>query len=129
VSTLAHIATSHHAIPLGAGRGGSGATRVDLVIVTIEDSDGATGVGFTFGLTGGAGAARHLIEQDMRAVVTGTRLDHWPATWEKLWNLTHRLGRGHALPAISALDIAVHDLLAVKQGLPLYRYLGAHAER
>ncbi|MEU8346279.1 L-alanine-DL-glutamate epimerase [Actinomadura meyerae] len=128
MSTIAHLTTSHHAIPLGAGRGGSGATRVDLVIVTVEDSDGGTGTGFTFGLTGGAGAARHLLENDLRAAVTGTRLDHWPATWEALWNVTHRLGRGHALPAVSALDIAVHDLLAVERGLPLYRYLGAHAD-
>jgi L-alanine-DL-glutamate epimerase-like enolase superfamily enzyme len=113
-------------IPFATGRGGSGSTAVDLVLTTLTDSDGATGLGFTFGLTGGAGATRYLIDNDLSALVRGSRLDHWPATWEAAWALTHRLGRGHALPALSALDLAVHDLEAKRRGLPLYRHLGAH---
>ncbi|MEV6121601.1 mandelate racemase/muconate lactonizing enzyme family protein [Streptomyces sp. NPDC052077] len=128
MSRIARIATSHHAIPLGAGRGGSGATQVDLILVRVTDDEGAEGLGLTFGLTGGAGAVRHLIDHDLTDLCLGTALDHWPATWEKAWARTHRLGRGHALPALSGLDIAVHDLRARRAGLPLYRYLGAHRD-
>lgn len=128
MTAIARITTSMHAVPLGAGRGGSGATQVDVVLVTVEDTDGASGIGFTFGLTGGAGAVRRLIEEDLVPLAVSAEIDHWPQTWERLWARTHRLGRGHALAAIGGLDIAVHDLLARRQGLPLYRYLGAHAE-
>jgi L-alanine-DL-glutamate epimerase-like enolase superfamily enzyme len=128
VSRIDRIESAWHKIPLGSGRGGSGATELDLVLVTLTDADGATGLGFTFGLTGGAGAAKHLIDNDLTELVSGTPLDHWPATWEAAWARTHRLGKGHSLPALSALDLAVHDLEAKRRGLPLYRHLGAHAD-
>jgi len=128
VSLIGTIETSWHKIPLGSGRGGSGATEVDLILVTVTDDDGATGLGFTFGLTGGAGAVKHLIDSDLTALVSGTPLDHWPASWEAVSSRTHRLGRGHALPALSALDLAIHDLEAKRRGLPLYRHLGVHAD-
>jgi hypothetical protein len=41
-------------VPLGGARGGSGATEVDVAFVTCSDSDGRTGTGFTYSLTGGA---------------------------------------------------------------------------
>lgn len=128
MSRIDLIETSWHSIPLGAGRGGSGATQVDLILVRVVDDDGAEGLGLTFGLTGGAGAVRQLIDNDLAALVRGTALDHWPGTWEQGWSRTHRLGRGHALPALSGIDIAVHDLLARRRGLPLYRHLGAHRD-
>lgn len=128
MSRIARISTSWHAVPLGGGRGGSGATQVDLVLVHLVDDEGAEGLGLTFGLTGGAGAVRRLIDDDLTELCIGTALDHWPATWENVWARTHRLGRGHALPALSGIDIAVHDLLARRSGLPLYRHLGAHRD-
>jgi L-alanine-DL-glutamate epimerase-like enolase superfamily enzyme len=128
VSLIEAIETSWHKIPLGSGRGGSGATGFDLILTTVTAADGASGLGLTFGLTGGAGAVKHLIDNDLTSLVSGTRLDHWPATWETVWARTHRLGRGHALPALSALDLAVHDLEAKRRGLPLYRHLGAHVD-
>jgi L-alanine-DL-glutamate epimerase-like enolase superfamily enzyme len=128
VSLIEAVETSWHKIPFGGSRGGSGATGFDLLLATVTDTDGANGLGITFGLTGGAGAVKHLIDNDLTALVSGTALDHWPATWEAAWARTHRLGRGHALPALSALDLAVHDLEAKRRGLPLYRHLGVHAD-
>ncbi|WP_051792780.1 mandelate racemase/muconate lactonizing enzyme family protein [Amycolatopsis jejuensis] len=128
MSVVDKIETTWHQIPLGSGRGGSGATEVDLLLTTITDSDGATGLGFTFGLTGGAGAVKSLLDNELTALASGTALDHWPSTWEKVWAKTHRLGRGHALPALSALDLAVHDLEAKRRNLPLYRHLGAYTD-
>ncbi|MGH3243720.1 MAG: mandelate racemase/muconate lactonizing enzyme family protein [Spirillospora sp.] len=129
MSAIAEVRTRVARVPLGAGRGGSGATRVDLLLVTVTDDEGASGTGFTYALTGGVEAVHALTAGLVRELALGTRLDHWPATWQEIWSRTHRLGRGVALPALSAVDIAVWDLRARRARQPLYRFLGAHRDR
>jgi L-alanine-DL-glutamate epimerase-like enolase superfamily enzyme len=125
---IVDVGTAWSQVPLGAGRGGSGATKVDLLLVTVADEDGATGTGFTYALTGGAEGVHALLGGTVRDHVVGSELDHWPQTWQRVRDDTHRLGRGVALPALSAVDIAVWDLRARRAGLPLYRFLGAHRD-
>lgn len=125
---ITQVRTTWSRLPLGAGRGGSGATKVDLLVVEVTDSDGATGTGFTYALTGGAEAVHALLVGPFADFARGTRLDHWPQTWQRIWDDTHRLGRGMALAALSALDIAVWDLRARRADLPLFRFLGAHRD-
>lgn len=115
-------------VPLGAARGGSGATEVEVVRVTLTDTDGATGTGFTYALTGGGASVLAMVRDTLRELVVGTADAAWPRTWQLIWDRTHRLGRGVALPALSAIDIAVWDLRARVAGLPLYRLLGAERE-
>ncbi|HET6500828.1 MAG TPA: mandelate racemase/muconate lactonizing enzyme family protein [Amycolatopsis sp.] len=115
-------------IPLGAGRGGSGATKVDLLLVTLTDDEGATGTGFTYALTGGADGVHALLRGTVADHTRGADLDHWPQRWQRIWDDTHRLGKGTVLPALSAVDIAVWDLRSRKAGLPLFRFLGAHRD-
>ncbi|GLZ38402.1 mandelate racemase/muconate lactonizing enzyme family protein [Actinokineospora sp. NBRC 105648] len=129
MSTIASLQTQVARIPLGAGRGGSGATEVALLLATVTDDEGAVGTGFTYALTGGIEGVHALTAGIVRERVTGTRLDHWPRTWQDVWARTHRLGKGIALPALSAVDIAVWDLRANRAGEPLYRFLGAHHDR
>ncbi|MDT7672277.1 MAG: hypothetical protein QOD82_179, partial [Pseudonocardiales bacterium] len=40
MATIADVRTTWSRIPLGAGRGGSGATTVDLLLVTVADDEG-----------------------------------------------------------------------------------------
>lgn len=115
-------------VPLGAARGGSGATSLQVLHVTVRDTDGAAGTGFTYSLTGGLTAARAILAEVMTPLTAGMDPLDWARTWHRLWDLTHRLGRGVALPALSALDIAVWDLRAQRAGLPLYRLLGAYRD-
>jgi len=115
-------------VPLGAARGGSGATSLQLLHVTVLDTGGAAGTGFTYALTGGLTGARAILAEVMTPLAVGTDLLDWARTWHKLWDLTHRLGRGAALPALSALDIAIWDLRAHRAGLPLFRLLGAQRD-
>jgi L-alanine-DL-glutamate epimerase-like enolase superfamily enzyme len=129
MNVIDDVQVSWAQIPLGAGRGGSGATKVDLLHVTLTDRDGATGTGFTYALTGSADGVFALLHGTVGAHVRGSDLDYWPRTWQKVWDDTSRLGRGHALPALSAVDIAAWDLRARKAGQPLFRYLGAHREQ
>jgi L-alanine-DL-glutamate epimerase-like enolase superfamily enzyme len=110
---------------LGQGRGGSGATQVELIIVTLRLDNGNTGTGFTYALTGGGTSIKALIDDTLSEQVVGSSLLEWDAKWHQLWHMTHRLGRGVALPAISAIDIAVWDAKARESQLPLYQLLGA----
>ncbi|MEV8630338.1 mandelate racemase/muconate lactonizing enzyme family protein [Streptosporangium sp. NPDC051023] len=125
---IADLSTTWARIPLGAGRGGSGATQVDLLHVTVSDDEGATGTGFTYALTGGAEGLYALLTGLVRDRAVGAPLDEWPRRWHEIAAATRRLGRGMALPALSAADIGVWDLRARRAGLPLYRFIGAHTD-
>jgi hypothetical protein len=54
-----------------ARRGGSGATEVDVAFVTCSDSDGRTGTGFTYSLTGGAESVAAMADSTYREEVIG----------------------------------------------------------
>jgi len=118
------IDTRHIAVPLGKGRGGSGAKEVEVILVNVENDEGLTGTGFSFALTGGGAAIKSLIDKTLSEVVIGTEVLDWEKVWNQLYSKTHRLGRGVSLPAISAIDIAVWDLKAKHEQLPLYKLLG-----
>src|SRR5262249_30453038 len=127
--TITAVRTLLLHVPFTSSRGGSGATGVDVVHVTLTDRDGREGTGFTYALTGGAEALQVMVERVLGPRVLGTRLDAWDRLWHDLWTTTHRLGRGVVLPALSALDIAIWDLRARRADLPLYRLLGTYRER
>jgi L-alanine-DL-glutamate epimerase-like enolase superfamily enzyme len=100
-------------------------THFELVTVRLRDSDGAEGVGYTY-TTGAGGAAVHaLIDQGLRPVLVGADASQIEALWQKMWWRLHYGGRGGSVSlAISAADIALHDLKARRFGTPLWRMLG-----
>lgn len=115
-------------LPLGDAWAAHGVTELEVVHVTVADDEGEAGTGFTFSLSGGAAAMHALVGGLLRELVVGTELERWDRLWHDLWDRTHRLGRGVAVPALSAVDIAVWDLRARRAGLPLYRLLGAYRD-
>jgi L-alanine-DL-glutamate epimerase-like enolase superfamily enzyme len=116
-------------VPLDATWAAHGITELEVVHVTIRDGDGATGTGFTFSLSGGAAAMATLVADVIGDATIGSPLERWDRLWYELWARTHRLGRGVAVPALSAVDIAVWDLRARRAGVPLYRLLGAQRDQ
>jgi L-alanine-DL-glutamate epimerase-like enolase superfamily enzyme len=100
-------------------------THFELVTVRLRDSDGAEGVGYTY-TTGAGGAAVHaLIDQGLRPVLLGADADQIEALWTSMWWRLHYGGRGGSVSlAVSACDIALHDLKARRLGTPLWRLLG-----
>jgi L-alanine-DL-glutamate epimerase-like enolase superfamily enzyme len=100
-------------------------THFELVTVRLRDSDGAEGVGYTY-TTGTGGAAVHaLIDQGLRPVLMGADANQIEALWTRMWWKLHYGGRGGSVSlAVSACDIALHDLKASKLGVPLWRMLG-----
>ncbi len=97
----------------------------ELVTVTVRDTDGAEGVGYTYAVNSGAAAFHALIEGYLAPLLVGqdpARIEH---LWQQMWWKVHYSGRGgHATSAISAVDIALWDLKARRLDTPLWRLLG-----
>src|SRR5512146_1607969 len=104
--------------------GGSMLTSVDMIVVTLRDSDGATGTGFSYVIGGGGepvlGMARILLER----FVKDQEIAAPAALWRRLAASLNRLGRGVGYNAICAIDIAAWDLNARSRNLPLGVALG-----
>ncbi len=113
--------------PLPGATGGSGITAVDVVVVDLEASDGATGTGFSYVLGGDGGTVRDSARGLLAAHVAGATELPPPALWRRLDGALNRLGRGTGYLAIAAIDVAAWDLHARRLGQPLYRALGGAA--
>jgi L-alanine-DL-glutamate epimerase-like enolase superfamily enzyme len=97
----------------------------ELVVVRLEDADGARGTGYTYTVGAGGGGIRELIARDLAPALIGVAADDIEAAWRRMWWTLHYGGRGgQASSAISAVDIALWDLKARRARLPLYRLLG-----
>lgn len=95
--------------------------RTWLVVVELEDEDGVVGVG-----TAGFGnpAAIEVLRQ-LEPLVVGRAPSEVGHVWETMYRATLNVGRkGVVLHAISAIDIALWDLLARQLGVPVHDLLG-----
>jgi L-alanine-DL-glutamate epimerase-like enolase superfamily enzyme len=125
--SVTQLTWARYAIPLGSGRGGSGATSVDLLRVHLRTDDGATGTGYTYALTGGGSTAAEALSDLVAPATSDSPLDHWPETSTRITASASRIGK-IATAALGAVDIAVWDLRARAANQPLYRYLGAYCD-
>jgi L-rhamnonate dehydratase len=91
------------------------------VVVRVDDADGQTGVG-TVGL-GHPGSV--AVVRELSPIVIGREPTDVEHMWETMYRSTLNVGRrGLVLEAISAIDIAVWDLLGKQLGQPVYNLLG-----
>jgi L-alanine-DL-glutamate epimerase-like enolase superfamily enzyme len=92
-----------------------------LVLVRVR-SDGATGLGYTYG----AAATAQVVDELLAGVVTGLRAWDPPGANEMMRRAVRNAGfPGLVARAVSAVDIALWDLKARLLGLPLVDLLGA----
>ncbi|MFF9571584.1 enolase C-terminal domain-like protein [Streptomyces sp. NPDC014685] len=92
-----------------------------LVLVR-AGSDGATGLGYTYG----AAATARVVDELLAGVVTGLRAWDPPGANEAMRRAVRNAGfPGLVARAVSAVDIALWDLKARLLGLPLVDLLGA----
>lgn len=127
---ITDVQSDHFHIPLPVALSDSThgeMTHFELVTVRVRDADGAEGMGYTYTVGAGAAAIRVLISESLSPMLIGADADRIEALFERMWWSHHYVGRGGLVVfAISAVDIALWDLRARKQGLPLWKLLGGH---
>lgn len=102
------------------------------VRVRVETDDGVTGVSATSlgRLRGAVTVLATMIEQELAPAVVGEDPFLLRGIREKLWRLTDYHGAtGLACFGISAVDLALWDLVGKAVDQPVWRLLGAHRDR
>ena len=125
---MAGITLSVQAVRIPVARPTRISTRLlgarDFVIVTVE-RDGAVGSGYTYAGTTGGSVVAQLVSEVLAPVVLAADPDDVVGIWESMFQESLLIGRrGAALRAMSAVDMALWDLTAVRAGLPLAVLLG-----
>jgi L-alanine-DL-glutamate epimerase-like enolase superfamily enzyme len=109
--------------------GGSGVGSVDVLVVTLADAAGRSGLGFGYVLGGCDAlpleAARGMLER----FVSGRPAAHPEARWREISASFNRTGAGPYGTALAALDVAAWDLYAKTLGVPLGIAMGGAARR
>ena len=102
----------------------------ELITARVRDVDGAEGVGYTYTVGTGGAAVRALLARDLAPRLAGREAEDIEALWQLMWWALHYGGRGGAQAlAISAVDMALWDLRARRQGAPPWRALGGFDPR
>ncbi len=102
-------------------------TERHYTLVRLTDNQGLTGTGFCYG----GSLAGHIVTVAVRDMLRRAVVGRNPHDVERIWedmfqeSLLHGR-RGSVMRAISAIDIALWDLMGKQAGLPLYSLLGAY---
>ncbi len=132
-NAIFRIETGHYRVPLP--RTLSDATHgeisaFELVTVRLTDERGEEGVGFTYTVGRGGSAIRELIDRELGPLIRPLDPRRHELLWQEMDGRMRYVGRGGLVAfAISAVDMAVHDLRAKRCGQPLWRLLGGVRER
>ncbi|MEL6570750.1 MAG: mandelate racemase/muconate lactonizing enzyme family protein [Pseudomonadota bacterium] len=99
-------------------------------MVTITDSDGAQGTGYSYTIGTGGPAIMALLEMTLAPALIGKDPDRIDGIWRDLLFLTHATAVGAITSlALAAIDTALWDLRCRKQGLPLWKAAGGTRDR
>jgi L-alanine-DL-glutamate epimerase and related enzymes of enolase superfamily len=99
-------------------------------IVTITDSDGAVGTGYSYTIGTGGSSVMRLLADHLAPRILGRDADRIEAIWHELEFLTHATTIGAITSiALAAIDTALWDLRARKQNLPLWKLAGGARDR
>ncbi|MFC3166043.1 mandelate racemase/muconate lactonizing enzyme family protein [Ciceribacter thiooxidans] len=99
-------------------------------IVTITDSDGAVGTGYSYTIGTGGSSVMRLLADHLAPRILGRDADQIEAIWRELEFLTHATTIGAITSiALAAVDTALWDLRARKQNLPLWKLAGGAKDR
>ncbi len=126
--SIENVETNHYSIPLPVVLSDSthgDMASFELMTTRIRDLDGREGVGYTYTLGAGAKAIYSVMADDIAPFLAGRDETRIEEIWKALWWRLHYAGRGGlVIHALSAVDIALWDLMGKKTDLPLWRLLG-----
>lgn len=98
----------------------------EYTLVRIKNSSGQTGIGFCYGGSKAGHLSTLAVRDLLRENVAGRETQDIDAIWDKMFRDSLLHGRrGSVLRAISAIDIALWDLLGKEKGLTLHSLLGS----
>ena len=129
---ITNVKAHHVCIPYDAGgasfrQGASAITALDIIIVEVSTDAGVTGWGDAFGYVcprSTATAIDEMIAPQARGQAVPDA-EGIPAFMDRIQRNLHLFGRyGITMFAISGLDIALWDIAAKIEGLPLHRLIG-----
>ena len=133
MSRIQSVVADHYRVPLPVKLTDSMHGDMDdfeLITVRIRDEDGVQGLGYTYTVNAGGRAVAVMINDYMAGALIGEDSSHIERLWEKLWWQLHYAGRGgHQTSAISAIDIALWDLMGHRLETPLWKLFGGYNPR
>lgn len=98
-------------------------------MVTVYDSDGASGTGYSYTIGTGGPSIMVLLEHTLAPALIGQDADRIEAIWRDLLFTTHATAVGAITSlALAAIDTALWDLKCKKAGLPLWKAAGGSRE-
>jgi L-alanine-DL-glutamate epimerase-like enolase superfamily enzyme len=99
-------------------------------LVTITDSDGAVGTGYSYTIGTGGSSVMRLLADHLAPRLIGRDADQIEGIWHELEFATHATTIGAITSiALAAIDTALWDLRARKQNLPLWKLAGGAKDR
>ncbi|WP_371168161.1 mandelate racemase/muconate lactonizing enzyme family protein [Aliiroseovarius sp. 2305UL8-7] len=99
-------------------------------LVTIYDSDGATGTGYSYTIGTGGPSVIALLEHTLGPALIGRDPDRIDGIWRDLLFLTHATSVGAITSlALAAIDTALWDMKCKKAELPLWKTAGGTRDR
>jgi len=104
-----------------ASRVAWGSNALGSLIVEVEAEDGTVGVGVSIGGEPGC----YIVEKHLSRFIEGEDPTNIELMWDQMWRATVNYGRkGLPVQCISAVDLALWDLLGHLRGHPVYALLG-----
>lgn len=98
-------------------------------LVKVRTESGIEGLGFCYCGNRAGHIVTHAVRDLLAPLVVGRDVHQVEGIWDLMFRDSILMGRrGAVLRAMSAIDIALWDAAAKAAELPLYRYLGAHAQ-
>ena len=98
-----------------------GINALGTLVVEVEADDGTCGVGVTIGGDPGC----YIVEHHLSRFVEGEDPRNVELMWDQMWRATINYGRkGLPIQCISAVDLALWDLLGKLRNEPVYALLG-----
>ncbi|HWV83031.1 MAG TPA: mandelate racemase/muconate lactonizing enzyme family protein [Hyphomicrobiaceae bacterium] len=127
-TTIVSLKTTLLSVPWRGGPPAAGIvdpTPRQFVVVEIATKGGLSGMGYLHILGDGSATIDACLKEMVAPRILGRDATEVEGIWQTLWKSTYRVGRaGVAIFAMSAVDIALWDIVGKHAGLPLHRLWG-----
>ena len=102
-----------------------GMKNIDLLILELESSEGICGMGYLHPIIGGMKTIEMCIHEMLKPILIGKDATNIEEIWNEMWKTTFIQGRmGITIMGMSAIDIALWDLLGKYKKQPLWKLWG-----